>query len=134
MDRRNDYPLPTAWRGVASPQYLRLARWLSLAEELGGLRRLGPGGPGSMEGVLTARGCQAGQMDMTVTMLSQEAAQDELRTFMATELSRHERLVLMLFYADGLGPEQIAEVLDLPVATAGELLERSLAAVQEHFG
>lgn len=71
---------------------------------------------------------------MTVTMLSQEAAQDELRTFMATELSRHERLVLMLFYADGLGPEQIAEVLDLPVATAGELLERSLAAIQEHFG
>ena len=134
MDRRNEYPLPTAWRGVASPRYLRLARWLSLAEELGGLRSLGPSGPGAMDSVLTAHGCQAGQIDMTLTMLSHEAQADELRQFMTTRLSRHERLVLMLFYAEGLDLDGIADVLDLPVATVADLLEATLAAIQRRFG
>jgi DNA-directed RNA polymerase specialized sigma24 family protein len=129
MDRRREYPLPTAWRGVPSPRYLRLARWLSLAEELGGLRC-----PAGAAGVPQTQGSQAGHMDMTLTMLSQKVAEDELRQFMATQLSRHERLVLMLFYADGLSLSDIAVVLDLPVATVGELFERTLTALQEHFG
>ncbi len=134
MDRRNAYPLPTAWRGVPSPRYLRLARWLALAEELGGMRWPGSGGPGLLGDALTTEGCQAGQMDMTLTTLSQHVAQDDLRRFMAERLSRHERLVLMLFYADGLSLHEIGQVLDLPVATVAELFERTLAAIQEHFG
>ncbi|MFW6108218.1 MAG: sigma factor-like helix-turn-helix DNA-binding protein [bacterium] len=134
MDRRYDNPLPTAWRGVASPRYSRLARWLSLAEELGGLRWTGAGEPGALGGILSAHDCQAGQMDMTLTLFTPETAQDELREFLTDHLSRHERLVVMLYYAEGLGLEEIADVLDLPLPTVAEIFEQTLSAIQEHFG
>jgi len=134
MDRRNAYPLPTAWRGVSSPRYLRLARWLSLAEELGGLRWSGPQGTAALDSILSGHGCHAGQMDMSLTMLSQETAQDALRQFVTERLSRHERLVLMLFYADGLSLDEIGVVLDLPAATVARIFEATMTALQEDFG
>ena len=135
MDRRYECPLPAAWRGVASSRYMRLARFLSLVEELGGMRGIGPQAPGSLGGVLNAEGSHVGTMDMTLAMLSQETTQtDALRQFMTTELSRHERLVLMLFYADGLSLDEIAVVLDLPVATVAELFERTLNTLEQRFG
>jgi len=135
MDRRSDYVFPSTWRGVASPRYMRLARWLSLVEELGGMQEPRSQGLGTLGGVLTTQGCQAGSMDMTLTTTSQQAEEmAELRDFMTAELTRHERLVLLLFYADGLKLPEIAEVLDLPVATVVELFERTLATLQKRFG
>jgi len=135
MHRRNDPALPAAWRGVASPRYLRLARWLSLAEELGGMPGTGPPGPRAVEGMLSAQGYQAGSMNMTLMTVSHQTSQsDDLREFVTTRLTRHERLVLMLYYADGLGLDEIAEVLDLPMPTVASLLQKTLATLHEFLG
>ena len=134
MDRRDDYPLPAAWRGVASPGYLRLARWLSLAEDLHGVRGLALQGPGAAEGALIGQRCQTGYTDMTLTVPTQQTAHAEaLRRFMTAELTRHERLVVMLFYADELEVDEIAQVLDLPVATVAEVFERTVDRIAKHF-
>jgi len=135
MDRRYECPLPAAWRGVASSRYMRLARFLSLVEELGGMRGVDPQSCGSLGDVLNAKSSHVGTMDMTLAMLSQETAQtDALRQFMTAELNRHERLVLMLFYADGLSLDEIAVVLDLPAATVAKLFERTLDTLEQRFG
>jgi len=134
MDRLNDYALPTAWRGVASPRYLQLARWLSLVEELGGVRC--PDGPGgrALAGALTGTACQAGRNDMSPLTISAEPCQlDELRSFVAERCSRHERLVLMLFYAERLSLDEIADVLDLPEATVKQLFCATLESLRERF-
>ena len=135
-DRRpNDYWFPAAWRGVASPGYLSLSRWHALVGELGALRAFSTAGPLSFECTLTDPSCKAGLMNMSLlTELSQSEQLDELQRFVVEELSRHERLVLMLFYAEGLGLEEIAEVLDLPDATVAELFSRTLASLRAHFG
>lgn len=142
MDRRYECPLPAAWRGVASSRYMRLARFLSLVEELGGMRGHDPHVSSSLGGVLNAKSCHVGTMDMTLAMLSQETAPararerargDALREFMTAELSRHERLVLMLFYADGLSLDEIAVVLDLPAATVAQLFERTLDTLEQRL-
>ena len=92
-------------------------------------------GPGTMASVLTTQGCQAGSIDMTLTTAPQQAGQmAALREFMTEELTRHERLVLLLFYADGLGLTEIAEVLDLPLVTVAKLFETTLATMQRRFG
>lgn len=134
MDRLMDYALPAAWRGVASPRYLRLARWQSLVEELGGVRF--PDGPGqrALTGALVGTACEAGRSDMSPLTISTEPCQlEELRRFVAESCSRHERLVLMLFYADGLRLDEIAEVLDLPEATVNQLFCATLEALRERF-
>lgn len=135
MHRPKDQSLPAAWRGVASPRYMHLARWLALAEDLGGMPGGGPPGPRALEGVLNAQGYQAGNMNMTLMTVSRQTSQtDEVRDFVTARLTRHERLVLMLHYADGLDIDEIAEVLDLPTPTVAELLQRTLAAIQELLG
>ncbi|HPD15754.1 MAG TPA: sigma-70 family RNA polymerase sigma factor [Planctomycetota bacterium] len=131
MEREtNDYWLPAAWRGVASPGYLHLSRWHSLVEELGGLRAspAGAGGPGGTPpDPLTKSGC----MDMSVLAEVQPCEQlDELREFVLTHLARHERLVLMLVHAEGLSLEQTAEVLDLPVATVSRIYARTVTELR----
>ena len=138
MHRPKDQSLPATWRGVASPRYLRLARWLALAEDLGAMPGMGPPGPRALEGVLSVvreKGIQAGSMNMTLMTVSQQTSQtDALREFVTSRLTRHERLVLMLHYADGLDLDEIAEVLDLPTATAAELLQRTLETIQQFLG
>ena len=135
MDELADYSLPKAWRGVASPSYLRLARWLSLVEELGGVRGFRPEGHGPMGTLLPSSACEAGRVDMSLlTAWSKTGQLDELRRFVTEHLQRHERLVLMLFYAEGLSLAEIAEVLDLPEATVVEVFRQTLGALQERFG
>ncbi len=71
---------------------------------------------------------------MSPLTISAEPCQlEELRHFVAERCSRHERLVLMLFYADGLGLDEIAEVLDLPKATVNQLFCATLDALRERF-
>jgi hypothetical protein len=135
MDKLDEYSLPPAWRGVASPRHLRLARWLSLIEELGGVRGLSPTEQGALGSVLIGSACEAGKVDMSLMTISCETEQlDDLRRFVAENLARHERLVLLLFYAEGLSLMQIAEVLDLPEATVADVFRRTLATLREHFG
>jgi len=59
---------------------------------------------------------------------------DELQRFVLEQLTRHERLVLLLFYADGLSLDEIAEVLELPGATVAGLFGRTLETLRSHFG
>jgi hypothetical protein len=135
MDRKNDYSLATAWRGVASPAYLRLERWLSFVEDLGGVRGLDPGPQGPLSTFLPGLPGAAGKVDMslmTVTAKTQNV--EELRRFVTEQLQRHERLVLMLFYAERLSIEEIAETLDLPEATVANCLNKTLATLREQFG
>ncbi|MFP4055285.1 MAG: sigma factor-like helix-turn-helix DNA-binding protein [Candidatus Brocadiia bacterium] len=134
MDRRDEHVLPPAWRGVASPRYMRLARWLSLVEELGGMRAPGACGQEALGSVVAAGG-EAGKADMSLLTTRPETGQmDELRRFVTEECTRHERLVLLLFYADGLGLAEIAHVLDLPQATVAQLFEKTLTVLRERFG
>jgi len=135
MDRLNDYSLPPAWRGVASLRYLQLARWLSLVEELGGVRGLSPEGQCPPAGLFHGPACEAGKVDMSLLSHSARTERlDELRRFVTEHLTRHERLVLMLFYAEGLSLEEIAQVLDLPQATVADLFSRTIASLQKRFG
>lgn len=57
-----------------------------------------------------------------------------MRTFMGN-LSRTERLILLLFYADQLSETEIGLVLDLPQskvnAMLGSLKEQAVAAIQQ---
>ncbi len=129
---RNDYWLPPAWRGVASPGYLQMSRWHALVEELGGLRASPSGtacpGDGARPDPLSGSGLPY----MSVLMEVEEAAQlDELREFVTKRLARHERLVLMLVHSDGLSLSQVAEVLDLPEATVRLVYTRTVAALRE---
>ena len=59
---------------------------------------------------------------------------DELQRFVLEELTRHERLVLMLFYAEGLSLGEIAEVLDLPEATIVKLFTKTIETLRANFG
>jgi RNA polymerase sigma factor (sigma-70 family) len=52
---------------------------------------------------------------------------------LAEELDREERLVLLLFYAEGLSFADIAEVLDLPVATVERLYRATMATLEERL-
>ncbi len=71
---------------------------------------------------------------MSPLTISAEPCQlDELRTFVTERCSRHERLVIMLFYADGLTLDEISEVLDLPRATVNQLFCATLEALRERF-
>ena len=134
METYSEYPLPAAWRGVASPGYLRLARWLSLVEELGGVRGFPSQETGPLSAFLSVPAHAAGKTDMNLLTLSPKQGElEDLRRFVA-RLHRHERLVLMLFYADGLSLEEIAEVLDLPEATVADIFLRTLATLERHFG
>jgi len=133
--RRNDYWLPTAWRGVASPRYLRMTRWHALAEELGGMRAFSSGAQMPLNDSMVDPICKVGLMDMSLLSETLEGEQlDEVQRFVVDELTRHERLVLMLFYAEGLRLTEIAEVLDLPDATVAELFSHTLATLRARFG
>ena len=137
MDRRTlrKYSLPAAWRGVASPRFLRLARWLSLVEELGGVCGLPREDHVCLGVPLGGPQLKAGKTDMDVlTPTPHETQIESFREFVTEELPRVERLVLMLHYADGLSTSEIAEVLDLPKATVGELFRKTMALLQERFG
>ena len=57
----------------------------------------------------------------------------ELREFVLNRLERHERLVLMLVYAEHLSLDQVAEVLDLPEATVKQVLVNTLAELRARF-
>jgi hypothetical protein len=137
MDRRtlHKYSLPAAWRGVASPRFLRLARWLSLVEELGGVCGLPREDHVSLGALSGGPGLKAGKSDMDVlTPTPHETQIDMFREFVAEELPRAQRLVLMLHYADGLSTSEIAEVLDLPEATVVRLFHKTMESLQERFG
>ena len=134
-DRLKEYWLPAAWRGVASPGYLRLTRWHALVEELGGIRTVNSGAQVPLNDTLTRPVCEGGCANMSLLANTTGAEQlDELQRFVLEGLTRHERLVLMLFYADGLGLDEIAQVLDLPAATVADLFGRTLATLRERFG
>jgi len=134
MNRMKDYALPTAWRGIASPRYMQLARWLSLVEELGGVRCPDGLEGQALAGALVGSPCTAGRNDMSPLTISTEPCQlEELRAFVTERCSRHERLVIMLFYAEGLSLDEIAEVLDLPQATVNQLFCATLEALRERF-
>lgn len=133
--RPNDYWLPGAWRGVASPRFAAWSRWQALAEALGARRALASGAHVPLSNTLAGPLGEAGLVEMTLLTGSAEKAQlDQLQRFVLERLSRHERLVLMLFYADGLSVDEIAEVLDLPEATVAEILENTIELLRAHFG
>ena len=133
-DRPNSYWLPAAWRGVASPDYARLTRWHVLVEELGGMRALGSRGQGPLADFLTRPVSRVGTVHMSLLTEASESQQlDELQRIFFEHLTRHERLVLMLFYAEGLSLVEIAEVLDLPEATVAELFIKTLETLRAHF-
>ena len=69
-----------------------------------------------------------------LTGSAEEAELDELQRFVLERLSRPERLILMLFYADGLSLDEIAEVLELPEATVAEIFENTIAVLRAQFG
>ena len=138
MDRRtlHKYSLPAAWRGVASPRFLRLARWLSLVVELGGMRGLPRDDQAPLGALFGGPGLKAGKTHMmdVLTPTPHETQIDTFREFVAGELPRAERLVLMLHYADGLSTSEIAEVLDLPETTVVRLFHKTMESLQERFG
>jgi RNA polymerase sigma factor (sigma-70 family) len=59
---------------------------------------------------------------------------DVVRQLFAEELERHERLVLMLFYVEGLSFADIAELLELPVAAVARLYRETMATIRERLG
>ncbi len=133
--RANDPELPSAWRGVPSPRFVAWARWQALAQTLGGPAVQASGNLIPMAEILTSPLGEAGQLEMSLLTGSAEKAQlDDLQRFVLERLSRHERLILMLFYADGLSLTEIAEVLDLPEATVAEIFENTIEVLRAHFG
>jgi RNA polymerase sigma factor (sigma-70 family) len=50
------------------------------------------------------------------------------------ELTRQERLVLSLRYADGLGFDEIADVLDMPPAAVERLYRQTMATLEDRLG
>jgi DNA-directed RNA polymerase specialized sigma24 family protein len=134
VNRCKEYWLPAAWRGVASPGYLRMCRWHALVEELGGLRAFGSREPVALDDSLTGSIHKAGLMDMGLLTEAAEVEQlDELQQFVLKRLNRHERLVLMLHYAEGLSLGEIAEVLDLPDATVAGIFNATMGTLRAHF-
>jgi len=133
--RANDHELPSAWRGVPSPRFVAWARWQALAQAVGGRAVQASGNLVPMAEMLTGPLGEAGQLEMSLLTGSAEKAElDDLQRFVLERLSRHERLILMLFYADGLSLAEIAEVLDLPEATVAEIFENTIEALRAHFG
>jgi len=133
--RANDPQLPSAWRGVASPRFAAWARWQALAEAMGGRAAHASGTLIPLCDILAGRLGEAGQVEMSLLTGSAEKAElDELQRFVLERLTRPERLILMLFYADGLSLDEIAEVLELPEATVAEIFENTIAALRAHFG
>ncbi len=57
----------------------------------------------------------------------------ELREFVLNRLERHERLVLLLVYAEHLSLDQVAEVLDLPEATVKQVFTNTLSQLRSRF-
>ena len=134
-NRLREYWLPGAWRGVASPSYAHRSRWHALVEELGGIRALNSGAPAPFYETLGSPVLETGSIDMSLLTEAAETEQlDELQRFVLEQLTRHERLVLLLFYADGLSLDEIAAVLELPGATVADLFGRTLETLRSHFG
>ena len=135
MERFERNSLPTAWRGVASPRYVRLARWLSLVEELGGTRADLIGGPGRPDAFWTVPRPKPTRGERSVLPVTPTRDRlDEVLQFVDHELSRAQRLVLMLFYAEDLSFDEVADVLDLPKATVRRLHRDAVATIEEQFG
>jgi RNA polymerase sigma factor (sigma-70 family) len=133
-ERSGHYWLPRAWRGVASPGYARLTRWHELVEELGGTRASSSFGQSPLAEFLTSPVSKAGTVNMSLLTQAAESEQlDALQRIFFEQLTRHERLVLMLFYAEGLSLGEIAEVLDLPEATVAELFSKTIKTLRAHF-
>lgn len=109
--------------------------WLSLLEELGGVpaapavplarrSRCGPGhGPDRERGI----------PDVTSTT-SEARHLAQARRVALEELTRRERLVLSLRYAEGLGFDEIAEVLDSSPAAVKRLYRRTMATLEDRLG
>lgn len=128
--QRNAYWAPPAWRGVASPGILHASHFHALVEELGAM---GPRAAAAGAEMLDPMS-KAGLANMSVVTEVHEAEQlEELQEFVLSQLPRHERLVLMLFYGEGLSVGEIADVLDLPQATVSEIYSRTMEAVRAHF-
>ena len=135
MDRRTgSYWHPPAWRGIASPSYLYASRWQALVGELGGLRCPPCADAAFGEGMQINPFSDSGLADMSVLAEVQEIEEvGELREFVLNRLDRHERLVLMLVYAERLTLAQVAQVLDLPEATVEQIYARTMTELRAHF-
>ncbi len=135
MDRRSSsYWHPPAWRGVASPSYLYASHWQALVGELGGLRCPPAAGAALGEGVQANPFSDSGLTDMSILAEVQETEEvGELREFVLSRLERHERLVLMLVYAEHLTFRQVAQVLDLPEPTVEQIYARTMTELRAHF-
>jgi len=99
------------------------------------MRALNSSGQDVLAEFFTGPASKAGTVHMSLLTQAAETQQlDELQRIFFERLSRHERLVLMLFYAEGMSLVEIAEVLDLPEATVGDLFSRTIEALRAHFG
>jgi len=128
--QRNAYWAPPAWRGIASPGILHASHFHALVEEMGAM---GPQAA-SAGARLSDPMSKAGLANMSVVTEVHEPEQlEELQQFVLSELTRHERLVLMLFYGEGLSVGEIADVLDLPQATVNEIYSTTMEALRAHF-
>ena len=135
MDRRTgSYWHPPAWRGIASPSYLCASHWQALVGELGGLRCPPTADTPFGEGMQINPFSDSGLADMSVLAEVQEIEEvGELREFVLNRLERHERLVLMLVYAERLTFAQVAQVLDLPEQAVEQIYARTMIELRAHF-
>jgi RNA polymerase sigma factor (sigma-70 family) len=70
-----------------------------------------------------------------VTSTTSEATDlAQARRVLLDELSRPARLVLSLRYADGLGFDEIAEVLDISPAAVKRLYRQTMAMLEDRLG
>jgi hypothetical protein len=133
MDKTNFFSLPPVTRGAGPwPGSPLPGGWLFVAE-LGGVW---PGSAAARlaDPCLSARDLRAQRGSRTVpATLPEIDEQSVAHQVIAEELDYAERLVLLLFYAEGLTFADIAEVLDLPVAAVERLYRATMATLEERL-
>ncbi len=110
--------------------------WLSRLEELGGVRAapaILPAAGGRRVGASHGPDQERGIPDVTSTA-SEAMDLAQARRVALEELTRQGRLILSLRYADGLGFDEIAEVLDTPPAAVEKLYRQTMATLEERLG